>query len=196
MQEIAKLKNKEVIIESQYSKGDFCSSIFTRLKKDGTWCMILNLKQLNRYMEYKHFKMESIQHALNVIRPDAYMATVDLKDAFYSIAIHPDHQKYLKFYFHNQYCVFTSMPNGYGPAIRIFTKITKPPFSVLRQSGRAHLSHFCRLFLLTRGHIHVLSSKHTRHNFTIEKFRSYTSLPKIGAYTNTGNYLLRLYFKL
>ena len=27
------------------------------------------------------------------------------------------------------------MPNGYGPAMRIFTKITKVPFSVLRMQG-------------------------------------------------------------
>ena len=27
------------------------------------------------------------------------------------------------------------MPNGYGPAIRIFTKITKIPFTLLRKKG-------------------------------------------------------------
>ena len=27
------------------------------------------------------------------------------------------------------------MPNGYGPAMRVFTKLTKVPFSVLREKG-------------------------------------------------------------
>ena len=27
------------------------------------------------------------------------------------------------------------MPNGYGPAMRIFTKITKIPFTLLRKKG-------------------------------------------------------------
>ena len=32
----------------------------------------------------------------SIARP-VYMASIDLKDAFYSIPIHPEHQKYLKF---------------------------------------------------------------------------------------------------
>ena len=28
------------------------------------------------------------------------------------------------------------MPNGYGPAMRAFTKVLKPPFAVLRENGQ------------------------------------------------------------
>ena len=62
------------------------------------------------------------------------MASIDLKDAFFSVPIHYDHQKYLKFIFGNLFR-FTSMPNGYGPAIRIFTKILKVPFRHLGSQG-------------------------------------------------------------
>ena len=51
-------------------KGDFMSSIFTRDKRDGSYRMILNLKQLNKSNEYEHFKMESLQSVLNIIRPN------------------------------------------------------------------------------------------------------------------------------
>ena len=78
-------------------KGDFMSSIFTRDKRDGSYRMILNLKQLNKSNEYEHFKMESLQSVLNIIRPNWWMTCVDLKDAFYTVPIHPDHQKFLKF---------------------------------------------------------------------------------------------------
>ena len=36
---------------------------------------------------------------------------------------------------HHRVSTFKFMPNGYGPAMRTFTKITKVPFSVLRMQG-------------------------------------------------------------
>ena len=41
-------------------KGGFISTIFTRQKKDGSFRTILNLKHLNHYVNYKDFKMESL----------------------------------------------------------------------------------------------------------------------------------------
>ena len=41
--------------------------------------------------------MKSIKQVIDIVRPNVYMALIDLKDAFYSIPIHPEHQKYLKF---------------------------------------------------------------------------------------------------
>ena len=71
--------------------------------------------------------MESINNVLNIIRPNVYMASIDLKDALFSVPIHPTHQKHLKFTF-DDLLQFTCIPNGYGPAMRVFTKISKAPF--------------------------------------------------------------------
>ena len=62
------------------------------------------------------------------------MVSIDLKDAFYSVPVHKNHQAYLTF-FVEEYLKFVCMPNGYGPAMRIFTKISKIPFSILREKG-------------------------------------------------------------
>ena len=102
--------------------------------------MILNLKRLNQNVEYKHFKMESLLNVLNIIKPNVYMASVDLKDAFYSLPIHEENQKYFKFAWGDSFYSYRGMPNGYGPAMRIFTKILKPPFSALRRKGHSQLS--------------------------------------------------------
>ena len=40
--------------------------------------------------------MESIHNVINVIRPNVFMASVDLKDAFFFVPIFKEHQKYLK----------------------------------------------------------------------------------------------------
>ena len=42
--------------------------------------------------------MESIQNILNVIKKDAFMASIDLKDPFYSVLVAAHHQKYLEFF--------------------------------------------------------------------------------------------------
>jgi len=69
------------------------------------------------------------------------MTSVDLKDAFFTIPIHSDHYKYLKFMHRNKLYEFLAMPNGYGPAMRVFTKLIKIPFSHLRNKGNISVAY-------------------------------------------------------
>ena len=116
--------------------------------------MILNLKKINNFVNYKHFKMESI-NVINLIKPNVYMTSIDLKDAFSSVRIRNNCAKYLKFMFGNLF-QFTSMSNGYEPAMRIFTKISNVPFGHLR---RSHLSCICSRFISPRRYyVSVLPS--------------------------------------
>lgn len=66
--EIKTLLNKGVIEEAQPSQHQVISSIFLRKKKNGSYRMILNLKRLNECIEYKHFKMESLSFAVQLMR--------------------------------------------------------------------------------------------------------------------------------
>ena len=73
--------------------------------------MILNLKKLNKYIDSKHFKMESLQIILLMVKSGVWMASVDLKDIYYSVSIHDEYQKYLKFLW--EYPLkFIAMPNS------------------------------------------------------------------------------------
>ena len=94
---MGKLLKKKVIIETIAEKGDFFSSVFLRVNKYKNHRMILNLRKLNKYIESKHFKMESLQNVLHMVKPGAWMASVDLKDAYCLVPIHKVYQKYLKF---------------------------------------------------------------------------------------------------
>ena len=69
------------------------------------------------------------------------MASIDLKNAFFSVPIHSTHQKYLKFTFDDLF-QFACMPNRYGPAMRVFTKISKVLFGHLRCLG-----HNCVVYI-------------------------------------------------
>ena len=64
--------------------------------------MILNLKELNTWIHYHHFKMDSIHTFVQLMKPHCYMGSIDLKDAYYSIPVLPEHQKYSKFVWDNK----------------------------------------------------------------------------------------------
>ena len=124
--EIAKLLTKGVIVPSKIYKNDYVSNVFLRRKKDGNYRLILNLKAMNKSVTYRHFKMDNLKTAIDLVRPNCFMASVDLKDAYYSVPIHNTYQSYLKFKFDNKVYAFTCLPNGLSPAPQIFTKILKP----------------------------------------------------------------------
>ena len=92
--EIKKLLAKGVITKCENETGEYISPIFTRQKLDGSCRLILNLKNLNEDMPYIHFKMETRQ---SLITSGCYLGSLDLKDAYYFVPIHPDHTKFLKF---------------------------------------------------------------------------------------------------
>ena len=96
-----------------------------------------------KFVSYKHCKMESI-NVINLIKPNVYMTSIYLKDAFSSI--HNDHPKYLKFMFGNLF-QFTSISNGYRPAMRIFTKISRVPFRHLRSQGHNSVVYVANSYL-------------------------------------------------
>ena len=115
-------------------KRKFVSPIFISHKSNGGIRFILNLKQLNKNIDYHHFKRESINTILNLITKDCFMASVNLKDAYYSVKISETFQRYLKFEFLDKLYKLVCFPNGLAPCQRKFTKITKVPLSDLRRS--------------------------------------------------------------
>ena len=83
--EVNKLLQIGVIEHATHIFGECISPVFIRPKQNG-YRMILNLKLLNGAIEYIHFKMGSLQSALRMMRPGCYMASIDLKDAYYSVS--------------------------------------------------------------------------------------------------------------
>ena len=86
--EVCKLQRKKVIIPTSINDEDFISTIFTG---HGSHRVILNLKKVNIFVESPHFKMDSIKDIISMVHRGAWMASVDLKDAFFSISINEKH---------------------------------------------------------------------------------------------------------
>lgn len=134
-EEIDSLLQKQAIIPVQEMPREFISTIFLVPKKSGGMRPIINLKPLNNFVETIHFKMETLQTALNLLQEGDFLVSVDLKDAYFSIPIHQQHRKYLRFLWKNQRYEFQCLPFGLKSAPRIFTKCTKPIMSALRSHG-------------------------------------------------------------
>ena len=84
--------------------------------------------------------METLPMALELIEPHCFMLSVDFKDAYYSVPVHHDFRKYLRFVF--GILLYTCLPDGLACARRVFTKLLKYFFSHLRAKGL----HFTLLF--------------------------------------------------
>ena len=136
--EVSNLLRKQAIEACDHEAGEYISLIFTRPKKDGSHRMILNLKPFNKNITHHHFKMDTVLSAVRLMKPECFMVPIDLKDAYYSVSIHSDFQKYLKFSWRGQLYEFVCFSNGLAPCPRQFTKLLKPVFSSLRKLG--HIS--------------------------------------------------------
>ena len=125
-EKIYSLKEKKVIVPCYHELVQFISPLFSVPKKDDSVRLIHNLKKLNSFVENSHFKMESIHTVLNRVTPNCWMASLDFKDAYYSVKIHLDNffQKIFKFSFKGTLYKYTALPkfNGLCTCVRKFTK--------------------------------------------------------------------------
>lgn len=121
--EIQKLLGKQVIREISETEVKYVSSIFLRPKKDGSYRLILNLRELNEYVVKRHFKMETLKSVLAFVTPDYFFGSLDIKDAYFSIPVSLDSQGWLAFYWDKKFLAFTVLPNGLGTAPRVYTKM-------------------------------------------------------------------------
>lgn len=140
--EIEKLKQMKVLVPAEWDEHQFLSPIFLRPKKNNEYRMILNLKNLNEYVPYHHFKMDTFETALTLVRKNMYMCTSDIKHAYYSVPVAEEDQRYFRLQWKGKILQYTCIPNGYREGPRLFTKLLKPVFSKLRADG-----HICTGFI-------------------------------------------------
>ena len=137
-QEMKELLAKKAIHQVQThtpSNRGFISSIFIVPQKDGRNHPVINLKPLNQFLIYEHFKMEGIHMLRDLLKQNDYLVKIDLKDAYLTVPIWKDHQKYLRFLWKGTLHEFACLPFGLATAPRVFTKLMKPVVAALRQRG-------------------------------------------------------------
>ena len=82
--------------------------------------MILNLRSLSQAVSYHHFKVNNLQSAINLMTPNCHMASLDLKDAYCSVAVAEPCQCVLKFRQRRQTYVYVCLPSCLASALAHF----------------------------------------------------------------------------
>lgn len=132
---LGNLLNEGVVTEVSSHPKQFISTYFLVKKPNGDYRFVLNLKKLNKFIATNHFKMEDIRTAMKLISRDSFMATLDLKEAYFLVPIHLDSKKYLRFIWQGKVYEFCALPFGLNTAPWLFTKLLKPVVNYLRKQG-------------------------------------------------------------
>lgn len=130
--EIDRLISIGAISRCEHVDGEFISHIFTRTKINGKIRLILNLKPLNEFLLYEHFKMEHLDFVCEITKRGDWFGSIDLSDAYFAVPIHESHWKFLRFYWRNNLYEYRVMVFGLSAGPRIFTRLCKPVLALLR----------------------------------------------------------------
>ena len=155
--EITELLKKRAVEPVKPSEDQFVSRIFLVLKKDGSYRPVFNLRPLNRYIESLHFKMEGLPAVKELLRKDDWLCTMDLKDAYLSVAVAQEHRKYLRFTWEDETFQFTCLPFGLSSAPRVFTKLLRPVMAHIRRQGLRSVIYLDDLLLMSHHKDHLIT---------------------------------------
>lgn len=135
--EVLELLNKEAIepVRFPFMGSGFYSHYFLVPKRDRGLRTIMDLRALNRYITYTKFCMIILQSILPLITKDAWLASIDLKDAYLHVSICPQHCRFLHFAVGSAHYQFKILPFGLLTAPRVFTKIMAVVVAFLRLPG-------------------------------------------------------------
>ena len=95
--EVQALLNKGAIELAPFPSPGFYSRLFVVMKASGAWRPVIDLSTLNLRIQQTSFKMETLQSVLPSVRPGDWMVSLDLKDAYLQVPMHPDSRKFLRF---------------------------------------------------------------------------------------------------
>ena len=94
---IKEMLRKGAILLVKSEPGEFLSNLFLVNKKDGGHQPVINLKFLNSFIPYQHFKMEGMHLIKDLLQEHDFLIKIDLKDAYFGIPLDKSSRKYIRF---------------------------------------------------------------------------------------------------
>ena len=84
---------------------------------------MIDLSHLNEFVQLTRFKMETVASVLLSVREGDFLASLELKDAYFQIPIHPSSRKLLRFTSEGTVYQFRALCFGLSTAPQAFTRI-------------------------------------------------------------------------
>jgi hypothetical protein len=123
---VKEMEEKAAIETVSSPDPGFYSRIFLVPKPGNKWRPIIDLSALNSHIPCPTFKMETPGSILRSVQKGQWLTSLDLKDAYFHIPIHPESRRYLRFLHQGVVWQFKALPFGLNTAPRVFTKVTAP----------------------------------------------------------------------
>ena len=95
--EIKEILRKGAIQQLRSEPEEFLSNLFLVNKKDGGHQPVINLKFLNSFIPYQHFKMEGMHLIKDLLQEHDFLIKIDLKDAYFGIPLDKSSRNYIRF---------------------------------------------------------------------------------------------------
>ena len=111
------------------------SPLFLVPKKGGKWRLVHDLRVVNDSIVYRRFRLAGLQQVRQRLHQGAWMASVDLTDAYYHVPLHPADSRAVGFVVDGVPYAFQSLCFGLASAPRLFTKMLRPVVADLQRSG-------------------------------------------------------------
>ena len=138
------------------SRIQFVSQMFIIKKQSGGFRPIINLKSLNQFVVYRHFKMENLASLRHLIMKGDWMVKLDLKDAYLTVPVHKDFHDFLQFVWEGEVFQFTCLCFGLASAPWAFTKLLRPVVAFLRSLGFRVIIYLADIILLNQCKIVIV----------------------------------------
>ena len=134
-QEISELLEKGVIQKAETAQEEFLSNIFHVRKNDRGNCLVINLKKLNAFIAYEHFKMKGLHCLIFLLEQNNFLFNLDLKDPYFAIPLSKQSSEHERFKWSGNIYVFLCLCFGLGPTPKVFTKLPKIPIALSRRTN-------------------------------------------------------------
>ena len=113
----------------------FYSRLFVVWKTSGSWRPVIDLSLLNRFVDVSHFRMETIQSVLLSVWQGDWMTSIDLREAYLQVPVHPESRRFLHFVAHGRTYQFKALCFGLSTAPQVFTRVMAPVSAILHSLG-------------------------------------------------------------
>ena len=92
-------------------------------KASGDWKPVIDLSHLNEFVQLTWFKMETVASVLLSVREGDFLASLDLKNVYFQIPIHPSSRKLLRFTSEETVYQLRALCFGLLTAPQVFTRV-------------------------------------------------------------------------